>query len=37
MCNSNAPLQTKSDMEIDDDDDEENSENLFTCSTQVNV
>ena len=38
MCNSNAPLQTKSDMEIQDGDDRSDdvdTENLFTCATQV--
>lgn len=40
MCHSNAPLQTKSDMETEDD--EENggdldTENLFTCATQVKI
>jgi hypothetical protein len=40
MCHSNAPLQTKSDMEIQEDfgDDAANdadTENLFTCATQV--
>jgi hypothetical protein len=34
MCHTNAPLQTKSDMEIDEDDDEE-TENMFTCASQV--
>ena len=40
MCHSNAPLQTKSDMEVEDENDHDDSgadtENLFTCATQVN-
>jgi hypothetical protein len=40
MCHSNAPLQTKSDMEIQEDFGEDaandaDTENLFTCATQV--
>jgi len=34
MCHTNTPLQTKSDMEIEEDDDEE-TENMFTCASQV--
>jgi hypothetical protein len=37
MCHSNAPLQTKTDMEVEDenDDNDGETENLFTCATQV--
>lgn len=35
MCQLNSPLQTKSDLEIEEDSGDDDTENIFTCATQV--